>query len=158
MNRSSPWRPWWRKRKTGPRSHYRKDRRQLRLELHAKPPRRGRLWREICASARTGKCELEKCQENLTLASGKHLGHIDHIVPEQFIFEHGLGDAHAHVNLIDICREDHGRKTAVEWRLYRGDAIGYIDELRRLGWDVERTKVALRFYGLLDPAREQRCQ
>lgn len=153
--RTPPRFPWWfRNRPARSRTSHRKHRDQLHLELHPKPPRRGKQWDAIRVATRTERCEIHKCQ--LLLSS--HQGHIDHIVPEQFVFERRIGDPHARENLICICREDHGRKTAIEWRLYRGDLVGFLDELRVLGWDLDRVKVALRLYGLLDSAREMRCQ
>lgn len=60
----------------------------------------------------------------------------DHIFPERFVrrFCKG-GDPHVLENLIVITPSLHAKKTAVEWRIFRGDLVGYQQELRRLGFD-----------------------
>lgn len=102
-------------------------------------------------AARTDACEL--CGAWLAdVDEGKHAGHVDHIVPEQFCFEYEVGDPHCRANLICLCEKCHGKKTAIEWRLHRADLVGYLGELRRLGWDMERVKRVLVLYDLL-PSR-----
>ena len=61
----------------------------------------------------------------------------------------GLYDAEAKENLASACRSCHGKKRRAEIRLERADVVGFLAELRRIGYPEERTKIALRLYGLL---------
>jgi hypothetical protein len=60
----------------------------------------------------------------------------DHIWPERFCRRFCKGcDPHVLENLVVITPSLHAQKTAVEWRIFRGDRIGYGQELVRLGFD-----------------------
>ena len=45
-------------------------------------------------------------------------------------------DPHLLENLVVITPALHAKKTAVEWRIFRGDIVGYRQELNRLGFDL----------------------
>jgi hypothetical protein len=61
----------------------------------------------------------------------------DHIYPERFVRRFCPGaDPHVLENLIVVTPALHAKKTAVEWRIFRGDLIGYKSELNRLGFDL----------------------
>jgi hypothetical protein len=61
----------------------------------------------------------------------------DHIYPERFVRKFCPGaDPHVLENLIVVTPGLHARKTAVEWRIFRGDLVGYKQELNRLGFDL----------------------
>jgi hypothetical protein len=60
----------------------------------------------------------------------------DHVWPERFVRRFCKGcDPHVLENLVVITPSLHAQKTAIEWRIFRGDRIGYGQELRRLGFD-----------------------
>lgn len=71
----------------------------------------------------------------------------DHIFPERFVRRFFIGaDPHVLENLIVITPALHARKTAVEWRIFRGDTVGYFVALRVLGFDqvlIDRALMAL---------------
>ena len=71
----------------------------------------------------------------------------DHIWPEKFVRRFVVGaDPHILENLIVITPKLHAEKTAIEWKIYRGDYIGYAQELRRIGFDqvvIDRAMKAL---------------
>ena len=49
-------------------------------------------------------------------------------------------------NLLVVHPSIHAQKTAIEWKIYRGDYIGYAQELRRIGFDqvvIDRAMKAL---------------
>jgi hypothetical protein len=116
---------------------------------------RGKLWieRRDEAFRRAGnRCEV----------SGAEIGHwgvpdygakeipwvwkraADHIIPERWIRQFMRGaDPHLLENLIVITPKLHGQKWAVERRIYAGDWLAYIYELKKLGFEEARVKKAL---------------
>lgn len=81
---------------------------------------------------------------------------VDHIIPAAVVAEFnknftklGIFGAENEKNLVSVCRGCHGKKRRAEIRLERGDVLTFMAELRRIGYPEERTKTALRLYGLL---------
>lgn len=111
-------------------------------------PRRGKEWK-----AARAECILAQSNPNVILRCGVCQGplprpQVDHIVPEQFLFQFGVPNVHEQVNLLAIHARCHGKKKTVEDLLFRGDKLGFLSGLRRLGWPMERVEAALRFYRL----------
>lgn len=52
-------------------------------------------------------------------------------------------------NLASACRSCHGMKRRAEIKLERGDVVGFLAEIVRIGYPKERTEISLRLYGLL---------
>ena len=61
----------------------------------------------------------------------------------------GIYDAENPANLWSACRKCHGRKRRAEVKLERGDTMGYLAEVNRIGFPLDRAKKALALYGLL---------
>lgn len=120
-----------------------------------KYPRRG-LWvkRRDEAFARAGdKCEVsgERLFRVIEHEDFKRVWRraVDHIYPEKFCRRFCIGaDPHVPENLVCISSALHAKKTAVEWRIFRGDMVGYRQELNRLGFDL----------ALLDRAMKAICE
>jgi hypothetical protein len=125
-----------------------------------KYPRR-RLWieRRDAAFSRAGEyCEfsgefLRHTYADLGPKTGKvhwkWARAVDHIWPERFIRRFCIGaDPHVPENLVCVSSALHAKKTAVEWRIFRGDMVGYRGELNRLGFAPE----------LLDRAMKAICE
>lgn len=69
----------------------------------------------------------------------------DHLFPERFVRRFCKGmDPHILENLYVITPKLHAQKTAVEHRVYRGDLLGYTQELIRLGWTQAQVDRALK--------------
>jgi len=145
---SGPWSRWWRHR---PRAKSAKKKggklppdRRLLLPMGVLPPKRGKEWR----AART-ECNARNAEKRCGVCNGPlPRPQVDHIIPELFLFQHGLLNVHALENLIAIHARCHGRKKTVEDLLFRGDKLGFLSGLRCLGWPMERVEAALKFYGL----------
>src|SRR5467141_896924 len=61
----------------------------------------------------------------------------DHLWPERWVRRFAkTADPHLLENLVVITPALHAKKTAVEWRIFRGDIVGYRQELNRLGFDL----------------------
>lgn len=60
-------------------------------------------------------------------------------------------DAEDERNLLAVCSSGsncHGKKRRAEIKLERGDVLGFLSELNRLKYPMDRVKEALRLYGL----------
>ena len=69
----------------------------------------------------------------------------DHIYPERFVRRFCISaDPHVLENLIVVTPALHAKKTAVEWRIFRGDLVGYRQELNRLGFAPELLERAMK--------------
>lgn len=111
------------------------------LTMHARPPRRGKEWRQARLAAETNFCEVPRCDaflhEQLKDEVIRKHPPIDHIVPELLLFSLNLIHPHDRVNLICLCKACHGRKKTVEDRLFRGDKMGFLAGLRSAGpWNA----------------------
>jgi len=74
---------------------------------------------------------------------------IHHLLARRWCMEQGI-DPHDIANLISICQVCHGRANRIEDRLWRGDIVGFMTEMRRINFPVERivafaASVALKF-------------
>jgi len=73
----------------------------------------------------------------------------DHFWPERWVRRFcKAADPHVLENLVVITPSLHAKKTAIEWRIFRGDMVGYRQELNRLGFDL----------ALLDRAMKAICE
>lgn len=121
------------------------------MPRHKSWPRAGRKYprktkwmeRRDAVFARAGKkCEVSGEPlgfEQMSLqgeAQWKWTRAADHIFAERFIRQYCAGaDPHVLENLIVITPSLHARKTKVEWKLFKGDRLAYLQELRYLGFD-----------------------
>jgi len=120
-----------------------------------KYPRR-RLWlqrRDEVFCRAGGRCEVTG--EAILFTKPGHPDQLlwkraaDHLYPERFVRRFCKGaDPHVPENLVVITPALHAKKTAVEWRIFRGDMVGYRQELNRLGFDL----------ALLDRAMKAICE
>ena len=62
---------------------------------------------------------------------------IHHLLARRWCEEQGI-DPHAIENLISICQLCHGRANRIEDRLWHGDFVGFLTEMRRINFPVER--------------------
>ena len=86
---------------------------------------------------------------------------VDHIVSAAIVAELnrldtktvGTGlvdyDAEDKLNLWSACRKCHGKKRRAEIKLELADTMGFLAELNRIGFPIDRAKKALALYGLL---------
>ncbi len=110
-----------------------------------KYPRR-KLWieRRDAAFARAGeRCEVSgeflrhTYKDSLSQVVWKWKRAADHLWPERWVRRFAkTADPHLLENLVVITPALHAKKTAVEWRIFRGDMVGYRQELNRLGFDL----------------------
>ncbi len=77
---------------------------------------------------------------------------LDHIFGRFWLKSHKF-EPQVLVNLISICGRCHGAKKRAESRLEVGDAIGYVQELKRLNWPMTKLRAAAQFYGLNEVVR-----
>jgi hypothetical protein len=122
---------------------------------------RGRYWiqQRDAAFARAGdKCEVSG--EPLSFVrhscgmpgcvSPKHLKivykrAVDHVIPERAARKLFVScDPHVEGNLLCVSSSTHARKTAVEWKIFGGDYIGFIAELKCIGYTQEMVDRALK--------------
>jgi hypothetical protein len=125
--------------------------RQLLLPT-VKKPHRGKQWKAARLAAERDFCEACGAFVHEQLGNGEVLRihpPIDHIVPEAFLrLFCADADPHDPVNLMSLDGRCHGMKLAIEAKLFRGDALGFLQGLRELNWPMERVQAALKFYGL----------
>ena len=62
---------------------------------------------------------------------------IHHLLARRWCDEHGI-DPHAVANLISICQLCHGRANRIEDKLWTGDLVGFMREMRRINFPVDR--------------------
>ena len=75
--------------------------------------------------------------------------HCDHIIAARFLHWHQLGDPNAKVNLVTLCASCHPKKRKAENRLCnRTNIVGWLQELNKIGFPMERVKKAMAFYGM----------
>ena len=73
---------------------------------------------------------------------------MDHYKPK--VHEGGPYDAEDERNLLPVCSKCHGSKRRSEIKLEKADVLGFLSELNRLKYPMDRVKKALRLYGLLN--------
>ena len=108
-------------------------------------------WKKARLAALSTVCEVSGVSLLFEDESGgTHLSNlaIDHVIPERYVQDHPLGP-HARINLICLSFSEHAKKRAAEDQLLKaGDMLGYLQELTRLGWPMDRVHRALQFYGI----------
>jgi HNH endonuclease len=72
---------------------------------------------------------------------------IHHIIPRRWLEARGL-PPHTEVNLMSLCDSCHGRCLMAETHLFAGDTHGFLIDMRRMGFPLERIFEVARFYGL----------
>lgn len=70
----------------------------------------------------------------------------EHLMPVRFITEHHLGDPHLDINIKPTCSGCCGKKTAAEVKLFNGDVLGFLTDLKKWGWDMDEFRSVLIFY------------
>ena len=115
----------------------RKQRRKRKRFCPGGSSYRGKAWAERSKALRDF-CAICGATKSLIL---------DHIV--RYRLAKRWGDPNATENLICLCRICHGKKGAVEYRLERGDLVGFLSELNRIGIPRQRVVTALKFYSAL---------
>jgi hypothetical protein len=62
---------------------------------------------------------------------------VDHIVPRRLMERWGF-DPHHQGNLACLCTSCHGKKTAAEWMLFKGDLVGFVSALAGMSYPKAR--------------------
>ncbi len=124
--------------------------RQVRWDkLNRKWPGRSpsrRQWRKLRILGVQSNCENEACGKDFSQAGLRR--HVDHIVPARLIRRLKLGNPDLRENLQSLCGICHGCKLQADHKLCLADKLGYLEILRRLGFNMERVDRALVLYGL----------
>ena len=117
-------------------------RKQKRKRPGSAPSRAG--WQKARAAVSGGSCAI------CGAPGGKPGTHpIDHIIAARFIQRHELGDANSSENLVVLCASCHPKKRKAENRLCnRTNIVGWLQELNRIGFPMERVEKALEAYGM----------
>ena len=58
-------------------------------------------------------------------------------------------DSNRPANYLTLCRREHGLTEVPEGKLERGDVLGFLMDMRRLGFQMDRIEAALKAYKLL---------
>lgn len=126
---------------------------------HRSGPRSGRKYPRKAAWLKQRDACYERAEE-ICEVSGEPLGRLvgtlddghwkwsracDHIICERWVRRFCPG-ANPHIieNLAAVTPGIHAKKTAVEWRLFRGDMLGFQAELHRIGYSDEMVTRALK--------------
>jgi len=78
----------------------------------------------------------------------------DHILPVRYISEHELGNPNVDLNIKMTCSGCCGKKTAAEVKLFNGDMLGFLTDLKKWGWEMVEVRMVLKFYGVYSTAME----
>jgi hypothetical protein len=70
----------------------------------------------------------------------------DHLLPARFIINRGLGDPQLDINIVLTCSACCGKKTAAEIKLFNGDVLGFLTDLKKWGWNMEELELVLKHY------------
>ncbi|MCI0722469.1 MAG: HNH endonuclease [Acidobacteria bacterium] len=105
-----------------------------------------RQWRKLRVLGVRSKCENESCGKDPSQAGVRR--HVDHIVPARLIRRLELGNPDLRENLQSLCGTCHGCKLQADHKLCLGDKLGYLEILRRQGFNMGRVDRALALYGL----------
>jgi hypothetical protein len=93
------------------------------------------------------KCEICGCTQKAQFLKFRTSLAGDHIVPARMAAQHG--NPHHPINQMNLCSIDHGHKTGAENALFGGGGmLGYISELRKWNWPMDRVAAALKLYGI----------
>ncbi len=70
----------------------------------------------------------------------------DHLLPLRFITARGLGDGNLDINIKLTCSRCGGKKTAAEVKLFNGDVLGFLRDLKKWDWDMQELELVLKHY------------
>lgn len=122
-----------------------------RKRAGAYPKPESRWWKEQAGQNRLVKdvelkCEVcglpeKECKRLYTRGLTR-----EHLMPVRFITEHHLGDPHLDINIKLTCSGCCGKKAAAEVKLFNGDVLGFITDLKKWGWDMEEYRGVLLHY------------
>lgn len=75
--------------------------------------------------------------------------HIHHLLPRRFLNQRGIYE-HDPSNLYSICEVCHGRAKVYEDCLFRGDVVGFLQGMNRIGFPVNKILAFARSVGLME--------
>lgn len=78
----------------------------------------------------------------------------DHTIPVRYIIQHKLDDPHLDINIEPLCAGCDARKRSAEAKLFKGDMLGFLLDLKRWGWDMEEVRELFIFYRIYSQAME----
>jgi hypothetical protein len=90
------------------------------------------------------KCILANCKGLFPSLSALHT---DHFFPFRLVRSWGK-DANDPKNLNTLCVGHHAEKTHIEQKLLRGDWLGFMQGITRLGFPEDRVKAVCELYGV----------
>ncbi|KKL13939.1 hypothetical protein LCGC14_2520740, partial [marine sediment metagenome] len=129
------------------RSYYSRKlkRKERRKRPGCAPSRGGAGWqraRKAVSGSSCAICGAKPGPPRLTSSGLRSFAHsVDHILASRFITQHNLGDPNAKVNLVALCQKCHPLKRRAEDRLCnRTNIVGWLQELNRIGFPMERVK------------------
>jgi len=116
--------------------------------LRTRVKRRGR-WTEIPLGVRiaVSRNECQACGEKYGVVKmfynkrlpvvGVEVQQLDHMIPRRWLVEQNI-DPHQVGNLLSVCAHCHGKKKALEDRLWQGDVYSYLTGLKSINYPVHR--------------------
>lgn len=99
---------------------------------------------EVIAQVRRESCSLWTCAKKYDLT---RIEHIHHLLPRRWLNARGIYE-HSAMGLLSICEQCHGRAKTVEDCLFRGDLLGFMQGMNRLGFPMDRIRAFARSVGL----------
>ncbi len=122
----------------------RKQKRSSRRKRPGSAPSRGAGWLRARKAVSGQPCAI--CEAPWVKSAGHAC---DHIIPARLIQQYWPGLENEKVNLVALCRKCHPLKRRAEDRLCnRTNIVGWLQELNRIGFPMERVKRAMAFYGI----------
>ena len=103
------------------------------------------------AGARCEVCKMpeKECKEKFGVGLTRN-----HILAARYIQQRNWGDPHLDLNIQCICSECHGVVCAAEVKLFAGDVLGWVEHLRKFGWNMAELEMVLKYYGCFPRALE----
>ncbi|KKK82462.1 hypothetical protein LCGC14_2803150 [marine sediment metagenome] len=127
-------------------SYLRKLKRKAKRKRPGSAPNRGAGWQRARKAVSGQPCAICGAKPS---PSGSVAHASDHVIAARFLILNLLGDPNAAVNLVTLCRKCHPLKRRAENRLCnRTNIVGWLQELNRIGFPMERVKRAMEFYGI----------
>ena len=128
----------------------RKEKRRSKRKRPGSAPSRGAGWQRARKAVSGQPCAICGTTHGRLRRKGlRSVFHVDHILAARLIQHHKLGDPHARVNLLTLCSRCHAKKRRAEDRLCnRTNIVGWLQELNRIGFPMERVRRAMEFYGI----------
>jgi hypothetical protein len=105
-----------------------------------------RMYCEVCGT-RYGQIRATASVTDAVFLKVKQV--CDHLFPVKFLLRLKL-DPHVEVNMMSVCASCHGRKLKHEDKIFRGDVLGFMAGLNRIGYPVERVRAAAMHFGFLE--------